>query len=321
MGRQYRIDELIHYGVKGQKWGVRRYESKDGRLTPAGKERYRKQNGEYKSVGEYDQDRERHEKEVAARRGVKYVRKTKKEREVEDAEEERKDKERRGKEDAAYKRTEDKMKEIDKKLQSKHDLNSEKGLDDYYKEYDEEWFKILREERKKEGLEHFDLSDEELYHYGIKGQKWGRRQYQNKDGSLTPAGRERYGSKENFEQQYPAQQKAAMKAVKGASDEAVKTAKAGKEYEAERTRKKQRKADKAVEEAVRERARNMSDQELREAVNRLNMEENYTRMMQNRERIDVGESAVTKILDGTMKGMTMASTALAIALAIKELKK
>ena len=162
---------------------------------------------------------------------------------------------------------------------------------------------------------------DELVHYGIKGQKWGRRQYQNKDGSLTPAGRERYGSKENFEQQYPAQQKAAMKAVKSASDEAAKTAKAGKEYEAERTRKKQRKADKAVEEAVRERARNMSDQELREAVNRLNMEENYTRMMQNRERIDVGESAVTKILDGTMKGMTMASTALAIALAIKELKK
>ena len=32
----------------------------------------------------------------------------------------------------------------------------------------------------------------ELYHWGIKGQKWGRRRYQNKDGSLTPAGRKRY---------------------------------------------------------------------------------------------------------------------------------
>ena len=162
---------------------------------------------------------------------------------------------------------------------------------------------------------------DELVHYGIKGQKWGKRQYQNKDGSLTPAGRERYGSKENFEQQYPAEQKAAMNAVRKASDETVKTAKVAKEYENERTRKKQRKADKALEEAVRDRARNMSDQELREAVNRLNMEENYARMMQNRERIDVGESAVTKILDGTMKGMTMASTALAIALAVKELRR
>lgn len=33
----------------------------------------------------------------------------------------------------------------------------------------------------------------ELYHHGIKGQKWGVRRYQNKDGSLTPAGKKRYG--------------------------------------------------------------------------------------------------------------------------------
>lgn len=36
-------------------------------------------------------------------------------------------------------------------------------------------------------------SSDELYHWGIKGQKWGVRNFQNKDGSLTPAGRERYG--------------------------------------------------------------------------------------------------------------------------------
>lgn len=32
----------------------------------------------------------------------------------------------------------------------------------------------------------------ELYHHGIKGQKWGERRFQNADGSLTNAGRLRY---------------------------------------------------------------------------------------------------------------------------------
>ena len=32
-----------------------------------------------------------------------------------------------------------------------------------------------------------------IAHHGVKGQKWGERQYQNADGSLTPAGRIHYG--------------------------------------------------------------------------------------------------------------------------------
>lgn len=35
--------ELYHYGVKGMKWGVRRYQNKDGSLTPAGKKHQAKQ--------------------------------------------------------------------------------------------------------------------------------------------------------------------------------------------------------------------------------------------------------------------------------------
>lgn len=40
---------------------------------------------------------------------------------------------------------------------------------------------------------------DELYHHGIKGQKWRLRRFQNLDGSLTPAGRERYRKGRNDE--------------------------------------------------------------------------------------------------------------------------
>ena len=39
----YRVtysNELYHYGVKGQKWGIRRYQNPDGTLTEEGKIRY-----------------------------------------------------------------------------------------------------------------------------------------------------------------------------------------------------------------------------------------------------------------------------------------
>ncbi len=35
-------------------------------------------------------------------------------------------------------------------------------------------------------------SSSSLSHYGIKGQQWGERRYQNEDGTLTPEGYERY---------------------------------------------------------------------------------------------------------------------------------
>ena len=38
-----------------------------------------------------------------------------------------------------------------------------------------------------------DEEDDHLEHHGILGMKWYRRRFQNEDGSLTPAGRERYG--------------------------------------------------------------------------------------------------------------------------------
>lgn len=45
-------DELQHHGVKGMKWGVRRYQNKDGSLTKAGKTRYKLgvEKSEYKNM-------------------------------------------------------------------------------------------------------------------------------------------------------------------------------------------------------------------------------------------------------------------------------
>lgn len=47
MSVNYRIirtnqsDELAHHGILGQKWGIRRYQNKDGSLTPAGEKHYK----------------------------------------------------------------------------------------------------------------------------------------------------------------------------------------------------------------------------------------------------------------------------------------
>lgn len=37
-----------------------------------------------------------------------------------------------------------------------------------------------------------DLKNNSISHFGIKGMRWGIRRFQNKDGTLTPKGKQRY---------------------------------------------------------------------------------------------------------------------------------
>lgn len=83
-----------------------------------------------------------------------------------------------------------------------------------------------------------------LYHWGIKGMKWGVRRYQNKDGSLTPAGQKRRARLEGKLEKLGGNKKAPT------NDDAVETVKAKS-------------------------ASDMSDKELQDRVNRLRNEDAY----------------------------------------------
>ena len=79
--------------------------------------------------------------------------------------------------------------------------------------------------------------------------------------------------------------------------------------------------DVAYAKKVRNDLTQMTDKELQQAVNRLNMEERYSQVMQQRHKLERGESKVNQILDVAGNVLAGATTALTIAVAIKELNK
>ena len=92
------------------------------------------------------------------------------------------------------------------------------------------------------------MSSNELTHHGIKGMRWGVRRYQNKDGTLTKAGRK-------------------------------KMAKLDKEY-SKLTRQKRN------TESPNTRLSKMTDDEIRARINRINLERDYLDLINNKDSIN-----------------------------------
>ena len=168
----------------------------------------------------------------------------------------------------------------------------------------------------------------DLRHHGIKGQKWGVRRFQNADGSLTAAGRKRYGDGESsYDYGKDSGGRKVVRVGKGSStdnyENAIKKAKAAGDA-VENIRKfnndAKRMKDPAMEKRIRKSTEQMTDKELQQRVNRLNMEDNYTRMMMHREQLKQGEDYVNKVLDVSAVALRGATTALTIALLVKQLK-
>lgn len=164
----------------------------------------------------------------------------------------------------------------------------------------------------------------ELYHHGIKGMKWGVRRYQNKDGSLTERGKRRMyaemfdnESKESKERKrYTAEPhkwvENDMRAGKRLADEGSNMTNRIKQLDNINQRhKKQNQARMNLSE--------MSDQELRNQINRELLERQYNDVF-NPPTVSKGREYVGQMLEvaGGVLGVT--SSALGIALAIKELR-
>ena len=130
--------------------------------------------------------------------------------------------------------------------------------------------------------------EKELYHFGIKGMRWGVRRFQNSDGSLTSAGKERYnggdygsGKQSSGKKKKIDVSKAFEPSIKGGKDKpnispAEKVSReagtiAGNASKILESGSAITKASKGKQSKVND----MSDQELRDAINRLNLERTY----------------------------------------------
>lgn len=175
----------------------------------------------------------------------------------------------------------------------------------------------------------------ELYHHGIKGMRWGVRRYQNDDGSLTSAGQKRYArdAREKGFDKYDSTTGKYYKSSKknGRTDLEVDANRYVKE-DLSRTRKLTdetanltRNLKTANDQFIKNKSKtrmkldNMTDQQMRERINRELLERQYNDIF-NPQTTSNGRQYANRILETTGTVLGVVGSALSIALAINELK-
>ncbi len=170
-----------------------------------------------------------------------------------------------------------------------------------------------------------------LTHAGIRGMKWGRRRYQNPDGSLTPEGKKRYGSgKSDLSEKSDAE---LAEVTKRSNLEKAYRRATGEDGNPLDKRKKLLDAAKNETDSLRELERrvpskkpkklmdlaSMSDKDMRDAINRKLLEKQYRDMFDN-VTVSRGRERLRTVLEVGGATIGVSSSALGIALAIKELR-
>lgn len=192
------------------------------------------------------------------------------------------------------------------------------------------------------------VNGDTLAHHGIVGMKWGIRRYQNKDGSLTAEGHQRSQVYGKNQISTSAKKVTKKKKVSDMTDDELAQDNRRHALEAQYKKNHPEKKSKlqSSKEAIdsgrqltnqmkslnqvvkstrkRKNTKNLSkmtDDELRRVINRKNLEQQYRNITYEPDKIDKGQAMVDEILDYGGTALAITSSALSIALAIRELKK
>ena len=165
------------------------------------------------------------------------------------------------------------------------------------------------------------MESTELMHYGVKGMKWGVRRYQNKDGSLTNAGKKRYDRdiRENN-----AKKKDNRINIDGPDPnrwvrEDIGRSKRVVDSTSDAVRELKKIDNNLRSPGKKPDVSNLTDQQLRDRINRMNLEQQYINMT-SPQQVSRGRKYVTSFLETAGTAITITSSVLGIALAVKELK-